>query len=724
MKRILSLPLILAAAVTLILGPDSAYEYEQDRETVNNSFEQPVEKPLGNSTQTEEIPSKTLENHVGNGGISANSVESTQITPENSETPEENEKFSTFSENFSTGSAADTAPVEKSPLPGLALTKVNPDRYEDTYTDTLFSGVWTIDAVNRTAELVEFTGKPELFQISMASEGISVDYLANTYIGHNSKTIQNMLAQCISYEFGFPIEARTADECRDTLNELVSASVVKADGTVQEITFDSLGYWQGNNHYWHSYTFSEPLYDDVTEFRFSLHLPDWYVAEHTPKPYEGLTPLLPLTLNGDAVDYSYSGEYSAAAICTASCSWTEDGLCDGFSYGGQGCYIDYTITLTAVDELRITPLSPDFPGTAYARKLNKAAKSTDTDMLQSLFRLEFTTLGQTGQRTVFAKSIEKTDDGYVVRLTEPLANMTESFTAYLMDFDAYRQYGQVFFGNEDRFAELGGINVHLNNPGYGVISLLSQMPEDGPEIAGSTLTSHFIWGGGSRSFRAVQITVPDEFSDRNQVCVLTPEGFYFTFGYTYDIIASDDYNLYISRRYCTVDGNQKSYTAPAYYCLSSANLAAGFVPVERSVVDEVLNTIAEGQKINMHYGTYGQKRIDAKIETTLTQTVQDSDRAAGEIRFTLTDPQTGAPLGLPADRITVEFGHEIGGMTDVETDGLIRASGTLAKDGSTYIYTFDVSDLREESMWAAMTFRYTADSGFTETLFSTTVRRS
>lgn len=240
----------------------------------NPSFAQAVEKPFENSPQTADISASTVGNIVGNGDISASSGKSEQTPPESHETSTEDTDFSTFSEKFSTEetAAADPLPVEKSPLEFLYLTRVNTEAYDTLFTDRAFSAVWSVDAENGTAELTEFTGKPELFDISLHSQGISVDYLVRFHEIVGDDTLGKLLTECISYEYeGL---TRNPADVRAKLNTLVSAEAVTADGTVHTLTFDYLGLGGGSNHYDHDYHFNEILYDDVVEFRFSLHMPE------------------------------------------------------------------------------------------------------------------------------------------------------------------------------------------------------------------------------------------------------------------------------------------------------------------------------------------------------------------------------------------------------------------------------------------------------------------
>ncbi len=268
------------------------------------SFAQAVEKPFENQPQSTDISPVTVGNIVGNGAISASSDKNAQTAPESHENPTEDTKFSTFSEKFSTEdiSSAAAHPVEKSPLEFLYLTRIRTEAYTDILTDRAFSAVWSIDAENRTAELTAFTGKPELFEISLHSQGISIDYLGNFHEITGEDTLGDLLNECISYEFaGFTKDPAAV---RDMLNTLVSAEAVTSDGVVHPLTFDYLGLGGGNGHYDHDYYFTESLYDDVVEFRFSLHLP-----EPEPVPMQGID--LTNAGSGSYEDIATDGTFSA-----------------------------------------------------------------------------------------------------------------------------------------------------------------------------------------------------------------------------------------------------------------------------------------------------------------------------------------------------------------------------------------------------------------------------
>lgn len=295
------------------------------------SFAQAVENPFENLLQTTDISNASVGNTVGNGDISANSDKRAQTAPEQGEIPAETDKFSTFSEKFSTEvPAADGAEfVEKSPLGLIWLNRSNADVYDTVFTDRVFSAVWSVDPA----------------------------------------------------------------EVRGTLNTLVFAEAVTADGTVHALAFDYLALG-GNNHYDHDYYFAETLYNDVVEFRFSLHLPEGYDYE----PYNGPV--------GTVYPLVFPAEEGRTVPDRESCT-------------------GYALFNAAMEYGEPDPYG--FHGAAG-----------EPAALQNLFRLSYTTLINSKETVFHTAQVGFTDKSIVFTLAEPIGGIPRQIQICLFPMDRYR----------------------------------------------------------------------------------------------------------------------------------------------------------------------------------------------------------------------------------------------------------------------------------------------
>ncbi len=229
------------------------------------SFAQVVEIPFENSAQTADIVVEDMGKLVETDPFYVNPAEYEQNPPDFSEfLATGNYFYNLLPDKFSTG-------VEES-LGTILLNRAPLLVYESPKTERAFSATWSIDPENGTAEMLSSTGKPGLFDIHLNSRSLRIDYFHSFCEIPPEDELSALLEPCISYSY----VSYTQDpaDVRETLNTLVDAEVIRADGTVQELTVQILAYSEGNNRYSHEYYFEETLTDDVVEFRFSLHLPE------------------------------------------------------------------------------------------------------------------------------------------------------------------------------------------------------------------------------------------------------------------------------------------------------------------------------------------------------------------------------------------------------------------------------------------------------------------
>ncbi len=229
------------------------------------SFAQVVEIPFENPGQTEDIVLENMGKLVENDPFYVNPAEYEQNPPDFSEfLATGNYYYHLLPDKFSTGVEESLGTILLNPNPLLT--------YASPKTERAFSAAWSIDPETGEAEMLSSTGKPGLLGLELNSRSLRVDHFSGVCEIPPEDELSALLESCFSYMY--VTYTQDPADVRETLNTLVDAEAVHADGTVQELTVQILAYSEGNNRYSHEYYFEEMLTDDVVEFRFSLHLPE------------------------------------------------------------------------------------------------------------------------------------------------------------------------------------------------------------------------------------------------------------------------------------------------------------------------------------------------------------------------------------------------------------------------------------------------------------------